>query len=576
MSSSPPFDAHDASRASSRKPSFNLCEAGGKTTPAMEPVVAVVSARPDLETGRKSYERSAGERRVHFSAPSACFLAFIIMSTYQTWAGVVATSLYSGGPVGMVYGFILVCCGSLAGAASLAEMVSMYPSAEGQILWAQKLAPAWCAAFVRYYVAWATSLGWTCIGCSAAFVAANSIVGVGMFTHPEWVPQRWQTSLILWAIVLLAVLVNLFAVRYLGAINTLVGLVGIATLVTRLVLLPVMHDGPLNSASYVFAHFINETGWDSDGVAFFLGLVGSAFSVIGYDAVAHLSEEMAEPAKQAPMVMLAAAGMSFPTGLPFIIVLLFVIKDTNYLATLPYPFIEIAYQAVKNKAGAVFLTFCVAVTGKSATHSLSLLWPDPFFFLPTAPVATMCILTTVSRVVWAHALEGGIPFSSFFAQRHPRLDMPVNALCVVAAIQCLLSLIYIGNTALFNSILTLTVAFLNVSYAIPTALMLFRGRPSRTLPNAPFRLGPFFGPLANSFALVYQSVVSFFLFFPTTLPTKPSTMNWACVIVAGAHVVLGVYWFVGGRKAAHGVHDTHELRRQETEGGGEEAAPKRR
>ncbi|GAA5919709.1 hypothetical protein JCM6882_008439 [Rhodosporidiobolus microsporus] len=513
---------------------------------AMTSLTNIVSAHPDLERGRNSPGGSE-ERRVTFNGFTLAFLAFTIMSSYQTWAGTVATSLYSGGPVTMVYGYVLACLGSLAGAASLAELVSAWPTAEGQINWAENLAPESCASFVRYYTAWATVFGWTFIGCSAAFVFANALTGVAMFTHLEYMPERWHTALMLWGVVLLALVINIFAFRILG----------IGTLVVLIVILLARHEGPFNEPSFVFGHFINETGWDSDGIAFFLGLVGSAFSVIGYDAVAHMAEEMAEPEKQAPRAMLAAVLMSLPTGLPFILVLLFVIKDIDYLATLPYPIVEIIEKSVRNKAGTVFLTFCVALT---------------------APVATTSILATAGRVVWSFALEGGIPFSQWFSRLSSRYEVPVNALCVVAAVQCLLSLIYIGNTALFNSILTLTVAFLNISYSIPIALMLFRGRPQRLLPAAPFRLGAILGPLCNIVALCVQTVVSFFLFFPNTLPTTAETMNWACVIFAGAHLVLGIYWFYGGRKAAHVIHEAHELHRQATEGGehDEDASPKRR
>jgi hypothetical protein len=71
--------------------------------------------------------------------------------------------------------------------------------------------------------------------------------------------------------------------------------------------------------------------------------------------------------------MLAAVGMSLPTAFPFIIVLLFVVKDTDYLATLPYPIVEILQNSVRNKAGAVFLTFCVALTAVGLTLSSSVL-----------------------------------------------------------------------------------------------------------------------------------------------------------------------------------------------------------
>lgn len=58
-------------------------------------------------------------------------------------------------------------------------------------------------------------------------------------------------------------------------------------------------------AKQVFTDFNNETGW-SDGVAWILGLLQSALSLIGFDVVLHLTEEMPNPSRDAPRAMLLA------------------------------------------------------------------------------------------------------------------------------------------------------------------------------------------------------------------------------------------------------------------------------
>ena len=59
------------------------------------------------------------------------------------------------------------------------------------------------------------------------------------------------------------------------------------------------------SAEFVFTDFSNTTGWD-DGTAWMLGLMQSALSLIGFDAVAHLTEEMPRPTRDAPQAMIAS------------------------------------------------------------------------------------------------------------------------------------------------------------------------------------------------------------------------------------------------------------------------------
>jgi choline transport protein len=62
------------------------------------------------------------------------------------------------------------------------------------------------------------------------------------------------------------------------------------------------------NAAYVFTNFNNETGW-SDGMAWILGLLQAALSLIGFDAVLHMTEEMPNPARDAPRAMLYSIGI---------------------------------------------------------------------------------------------------------------------------------------------------------------------------------------------------------------------------------------------------------------------------
>jgi choline transport protein len=46
--------------------------------------------------------------------------------------------------------------------------------------------------------------------------------------------------------------------------------------------------GPKNDAKFVWATFVNSTGWANDGVAWLLGMLTSCYAMIGYDLAAHL------------------------------------------------------------------------------------------------------------------------------------------------------------------------------------------------------------------------------------------------------------------------------------------------
>ena len=61
-------------------------------------------------------------------------------------------------------------------------------------------------------------------------------------------------------------------------------------------------------AEFVFTNFQNQTGWP-DGMSWMLGLLQSALSLIGFDVVLHMTEEMPNPARDAPRAMIYAIGI---------------------------------------------------------------------------------------------------------------------------------------------------------------------------------------------------------------------------------------------------------------------------
>ena len=65
----------------------------------------------------------------------------------------------------------------------------------------------------------------------------------------------------------------------------------------------ILATGDKNGADFVFTDFVNATGY-SDGTAWMLGLLQSALSLIGYDAVMHMTEEMPRPKSDAPKAIL--------------------------------------------------------------------------------------------------------------------------------------------------------------------------------------------------------------------------------------------------------------------------------
>lgn len=143
--------------------------------------------------------------------------------------------------------------------------------------------------------------------------------------------------------------------------------------------------------------------------------------------------------------------------------------------------------------------------------------------------------------------------------------MPLAAVIVVTIAPCLLALINIGSTTIFNDILSLVLAGLFSSYEMAAALLLYRrctgglqvedensasdmSSPLDKLVWGPWRIKGTLGIANNLFACIWLVLIIFFSFFPPTAQVTPSTTNYS-VLVFGAVVIFSiVYYLVWAKK----------------------------
>ncbi|KAG4222195.1 hypothetical protein PC116_g29331, partial [Phytophthora cactorum] len=117
---------------------------------------------------------------------------------------------------------------------------------------------------------------------TAQFISAAAVIA----SNGAYAIEEWRTYLIFLAIVTFTTGANIWGNRILGRWNDAAlywSLLGVV--VISIVLLTTSDK---NGAEFVFAEFQNETGW-SDGMAWILGLLQSALSLIGFDAALHMT-----------------------------------------------------------------------------------------------------------------------------------------------------------------------------------------------------------------------------------------------------------------------------------------------
>lgn len=115
----------------------------------------------------------------------------------------------------------------------------------------------------------------------------------------------------------------------------------LAILVALAVLAP--HSLPAG----IFTLFLNTGRWEMQGVSFFIGLLGLAFSMVGADAAVHMAEEISNAVINVPRTIIPAILLNGNMGFALLLATLFVLGDvTAALETSTgYPFLEIFAQA---------------------------------------------------------------------------------------------------------------------------------------------------------------------------------------------------------------------------------------
>ena len=438
--------------------------------------------------------------------------------------------MYNGGPVTLIYGSIFCWIGALITAASLAEMASMAPTSGGQYHWVSMLAPPKYSNFLSWITGWNAVLGWIANLTAGVWFVGTMIQGLLVLNYPSYFYERWHGTLILFAALLCCIFVNTLLGRIFPHIETFALVLHVAGFFA--ILIPLVVLAPKGSPSSVFAQFTNAAGWDSNGLAWFIGLISSNLGFVGYDGPCHLAEEVRNASTVVPWAMISTILLNGALGLAISIAFSFTLGDleTDLMSATGYDFIQVFFGATNSRAGSSVMTAILIVLVTCAS----------FGFLASA-----------SRQTWAFARDKGLPFSGFLSHVDKRTALPLRSIGFCAIISAIIGLINIGSTVAFNAIVSLTIAGLFISYLTVICLMMIKRVKRETIEFGPWSLG-WAGLPINALSACFLILSVFFSFFPPATPVTLLTMNWSCLMWGGSTLIGLAYYAVLGRKIYHG------------------------
>ena len=445
----------------------------------------------------------------------------------------------NGGPVAISWGWPIVSVFILIIGFTMSELVSAYPTSGGIYWWASKLG----GPKAGFFTGWLNLIGLVAVTASVAYGAAT-FTDLTLSTFSESYADGYSLTrvFITFLIILaLASLLNIFSGHLMAVMNNVSvwwHVVGVATIVLLLVILPDTHQ----SMSFVFTERINNSGY-GDGKYWFLvlplGLLLTQYTITGFDASAHLSEETSAASEAAAKGIWRSIFYSAVGGWVLLLAVLFAIQDSDIESV---------------AGGGVAAIFVGALGTKLAALVLFISAAGQFF-------CTTSVMTSASRMTFAFARDGAIPGSRLWS-KVSAVRVPANAVMLVAVVSAIITLpalveVNIGTPeepliipVAFYAVVSVAVIGLYLAFAVPIWL---RWRAGDSFVPGSWNNGSKYKWM-NLVAVAEIAIISVYFILPFTPAAVPFSdgfswkfVNYAPILTGGALILLSIWWSVSAK-----------------------------
>ncbi|KAL9598169.1 MAG: hypothetical protein Q9219_004666 [cf. Caloplaca sp. 3 TL-2023] len=324
-------------------------------------------------------------------------------------------------------------------------------------------------------------------------------------------------------------LISIHRLRYMIYTSIFLNTLGIFCLIVAVLAKAKTHQ----TARFTFGKFFDGTGIDGNpgwsvraapAYVAACGVLMSQYTILGYDASAHLCEETRKAVRDAPIGLLSAIAASACIGFFVIVGLLFSIQDFETVRSSPLPVLQILTDACGQGGGLVLMVLIMLCVWHCGLFSL----------------------TSNSRMMFAFARDGGIPHMLHIIDSH--FKCPIRTVIFGASCSFLLALPVLGSQVAFNGTTSIATIGLYISYGIPVLLTLVY---PQNFKRGPFTLGIASKPIALV-ACLWIGFVTIVFCLPTINPVTSQTLNYTPVALGivtifafGSWHLWAHRWFTG-------------------------------
>lgn len=426
-------------------------------------------------------------------------ISFSIINILSGGINSFAQAVSSVGGAGAGIGWIVGCIISGMFALAMAQIASAFPTAGGLYHWASILGNR----FWGWLTAWLNLLGLItvlgAINIGTAYFFAGTFGSWFGFTGTDM-----QVVLFVAVITILQAIFNHVGIKVTTFLTDISGYIIFAT--TAVLVLAALYFAPAIDISrlWTFTNFSGEAGGNvfpaSTSIAylFLLSLLLPVYTITGYDASAHTSEETKNAAHSVPRGIVSAVLWSSLIGWIMVSAITLAIPDLAVAASQGW--------------GMFFATMdAIMPAGLKSVLYLGI--------LITQLLCGLATVTSASRMLFAFSRDDGMPIGSkTLASVSPKYRTPVAAIWT-ATVLCILYVVLamsikIAGTSIYVIVVNSTLVFLFLSFTVPlVAGMLAYGTAKWPTPG-PWAMSEGVYKLVTVLAIVGMAVILFIAVAP--------------------------------------------------------------
>ncbi|KAL6613818.1 hypothetical protein ACP70R_036088 [Stipagrostis hirtigluma subsp. patula] len=481
--------------------------------------------------------------------------SFSIISVITGVTTTYNTGLRYGGPVSMTVGWLVVAAFNGCVALSMAEICSAYPTSGGLYYWSAKLAGKDWAPLASWVTGWFNIVGqvrptftdardhefWagtTSIDFALAqLVQVIVLLGTGGLNGGGYMASKYVVLAIYGAILIMHGVINSLPIQWLAWFGRLGSFCNVAGIFVLLILIPAVAKERA-SMKFIFTHFNtgNDMGIHDKAYILAVGLLMSQFSLVGYDASAHMTEETKNADWSGAMGIINSVALSSVFGWIYLAALSSLMTDIPYLLSPDndaggYAVAQSLYNAFHRRYGSgIGGLVCLGIIA-----------------IATFLCGSACI-TSNSRMGYAFSRDGAMPFSRVW-YRVNKQEVPINVVWLSVAVAFVMALTSLGSQVAFQAMLSIATIGLYIAYALPIFFRVTTAR--KSFVPGPFHLGKY-GVVIGWVAIAWVALVTVLFSLPVAYPVAKDNFNYTPVAVGGvlllsvgAWVLHARFWFQG-------------------------------